>query len=250
MNFYSVILLCFSSVFSFIKTGWGKITAFLPSIQNFKKKVMVEKPGVAHPPVSQIIHRIVSKIQEFRLQKKKTIKKAFFLYLQTQITLEYLLVYFFTYNVLGRTIIFVSTYAFISQVEPFKLFLCCFMISVFFVALSVSFYVQMQFWIYRHLLIEIIGERVFSDYVGFNTSKRQLMHGLYLLGGAVFLGGIGGGLNAAIDVVHKQSAANSYLKSCEAGKLIPDLEVINEIYTKKNNSFYQKLLEGIKNANE
>lgn len=77
-------------------------------------RILFDKKKISHPEIEDIIYKLYGIIKGFLLHKNKSFKNIVCFFIQMVIITEYLVLHFFTYNILGRVIILVSGYFFIN----------------------------------------------------------------------------------------------------------------------------------------
>ena len=200
-------------------------------------------PRTPHPSFISILKSFFFQCQIDWKKKDFILIKIFKILIRTSLVFEYLLLHFYTYTFVGKWVIRICCiFCFNISANSSKLVVfICFVNLVFFISTIVLFFIKMQIYPIRQMLIDVIGLPVFNSYVGSNPGVAGASRSAgVLIGGLVLSFGFKVGAGKA-DVIHKNGICDSYRKNCEVTNTPVNPEFIEKIYSEPQVSVLQFL---------
>jgi hypothetical protein len=201
-----------------------------------------------HPSVIAIFILLCRDVKLFYLKKDKSFKDLSFLYLKIIVVLEYVQFYCLSYTKTGRTVLILCGIVLIDShpQDPVMLISIALWLLSYFVALSVSFYILMQFSINRKILIDILGKEVFESYISSNPASKALKNASLLIS-SIFCVGTGAAYaNMDINTRAIQNKLDMLVKTSEKLNLTVSTQDITTILNRPdlNSSIAGKVFGG------
>lgn len=181
-----------------------------------------------HPSLSVTIVFMFNQYKKFYINKEKTLKSFSLLLFKTLVIIEYLQVFFFTYNIIGRSIIVLSGILLMASTSEYVNLTGLFVIG-YYISCCVMFYIMMQLPITQCFMIEILGKDAFRHYVGENPATKSMQKA-----GIVILSSYAAGLLAkaghqSLDTLDVEKRLKVYVDSCVAAGLEPDPATLSKL---------------------
>lgn len=210
--------------------------------------VWFTREQVSHPKIHVIFIMLYKHIKMFYLKKDKSFKDLSFLYLKIIVVLEYIQFYCLSYTKTGRTVLILCGILLIDchSKDPIIIISSAFWLLSYFVGLSISFYILMQFSINRQILIDILGSATFEYYVSSNPASNAVKNASTLMVTVFGIGTSAAFANMHINTKAIENKVNILVKASQELDLPVKTEHITTILNSPdlNSSIFGKVFGG------